>query len=45
MHKHMAEARQMLGRHHTMVEPLSTLTARGTVTAHPIPTFARRSLS
>ena len=34
MHKHMAEAMQMLGRHHTMVEPLSTLTARGTVTAH-----------
>ena len=32
MHKHMAEAMQMLGRHHTMVEPLSTLTARGTVT-------------
>jgi hypothetical protein len=24
---------QMLGRHHTMVEPLRTLTARGTVTA------------
>jgi hypothetical protein len=33
MHKHMAEAMQMLGRHHTMVEPLSILTARGTVTA------------
>lgn len=29
----LAEAMQMLGRHHTMVEPLSTLTARGTVTA------------
>jgi hypothetical protein len=29
MHKHMAEAMQMLGRHHTMVEPLSTLAARG----------------
>ncbi len=33
MHRHMAEAMQMLGRHHTMVEPLSILTARGTVSA------------